>query len=104
MNIAEILKKCPKGTKLYSPVFGEVELEDVRNEQNFSIYCKTEMKVSTPLQAMVGFTSSIPMLNVYSSHPKTNAIGVSLSCPTQSPTQSPTKNINSNHLRRCLCE
>lgn len=25
MNIAEILKNCPKGTKLYSPVFGEVE-------------------------------------------------------------------------------
>lgn len=24
MNIAEILKDCPKGTKLYSPVFGEV--------------------------------------------------------------------------------
>lgn len=26
MNIAEILKDCPKGTKLYSPLFGEVEL------------------------------------------------------------------------------
>lgn len=25
MNIAEILKNCPKGTKLYSPIFGEVE-------------------------------------------------------------------------------
>lgn len=24
MNIAEILKDCPKGTKLYSPVYGEV--------------------------------------------------------------------------------
>ena len=24
MNIAEILKDCPKGTKLYSPIFGEV--------------------------------------------------------------------------------
>ena len=42
MNIAEILKKCPKGMKLYSPVFGEVELEDVKNEQNFPIYCITE--------------------------------------------------------------
>ena len=28
-NIAEILKDCPKGTKLYSPIFGEVELEKV---------------------------------------------------------------------------
>lgn len=26
MNIAEILKDCPKGTKLYSPLFGECEL------------------------------------------------------------------------------
>lgn len=42
MNIAEILKKCPKGMKLYSPVYGEVKLEDVRNGQNFSIYCITE--------------------------------------------------------------
>lgn len=28
--------------KLYSPVYGEVKLEDVRNEQNFSIYCRIE--------------------------------------------------------------
>lgn len=26
MNITEILKDCPKGTKLYSPLFGECEL------------------------------------------------------------------------------
>lgn len=25
MNIAEILKNCPKGTKLYSPVYGEIQ-------------------------------------------------------------------------------
>ena len=29
MNIAEILKYCPKGTKLYSTVFGEVRLNDL---------------------------------------------------------------------------
>lgn len=29
MNVAEILKDAPKGTKLYSPVFGEVELDKV---------------------------------------------------------------------------
>lgn len=27
MNIAEILEHCPKGMKLYSPIFGEVKLE-----------------------------------------------------------------------------
>lgn len=31
MNIAEILKDAPKGTKLYSPLFGVVELERVDN-------------------------------------------------------------------------
>lgn len=30
-NIAEILKDCPKGTKLYSPIFGEVELDEVNS-------------------------------------------------------------------------
>lgn len=29
INIAEILKDCPKGMKLYSPLFGEVELISV---------------------------------------------------------------------------
>lgn len=32
MNIAEILKNAPKGTKLYSPLFGEVELESVSDD------------------------------------------------------------------------
>ncbi|WP_308238714.1 hypothetical protein [uncultured Prevotella sp.] len=32
LNIAEILKDCPKGTKLYSPLFGEVTLEEVDTE------------------------------------------------------------------------
>lgn len=32
MNIAEILKKCPKGTELYSTVFGDVYFQRVRNK------------------------------------------------------------------------
>jgi len=31
MNIAKILKDCPKGTKLYSPVYGEVQFLYVDN-------------------------------------------------------------------------
>lgn len=34
MNIAEILKYCPKGTKLYSTAFGEVELIDTSSLAN----------------------------------------------------------------------
>lgn len=32
MNIAEILKDCPKGTKLYSPICGECELIGVHEK------------------------------------------------------------------------
>lgn len=32
MNIAEILKDAPKGTKLFSPLFGEVKLESVSDD------------------------------------------------------------------------
>ena len=31
LNLVEILKDCPKGTKLYSPVFGEVEFENIND-------------------------------------------------------------------------
>ena len=29
LNLVEILKDCPKGTKLYSPLFGDVEFLEV---------------------------------------------------------------------------
>lgn len=32
MNIAEILKYCPKGTKLYSTIFGNVKLQKILDE------------------------------------------------------------------------
>ena len=31
LNLVEILKDCPKGTKLYSIVYGEVEFEEIGN-------------------------------------------------------------------------
>ncbi len=39
MNIAEILKDCPKGTKLYSPLFGEVKLDYVTDDIENPIHC-----------------------------------------------------------------
>ena len=42
MNIAEILRKCPSGTKLYSPVFGEVELAKVDYDEDYPITCIAE--------------------------------------------------------------
>ena len=38
LNLVEILKNCPKGTKLYSPIFGEVEFECVNNSCGTIMY------------------------------------------------------------------
>nr|DAG90574.1 MAG TPA: hypothetical protein [Crassvirales sp.] len=40
MNIAEILKYCPKGTKLYSTVFGEVEFSKINPDDMIVISVK----------------------------------------------------------------
>ena len=37
LNLIEILKDCPKGTKLYSPIFGEVELDYVEDGGEYPI-------------------------------------------------------------------
>ncbi len=37
LNLAEILKDCPKGTKLYSTALGEVELRYVEDNTNYPI-------------------------------------------------------------------
>lgn len=37
LNLVEILKDCPKGTKLYSSVFGSVELDHVDIRANYPI-------------------------------------------------------------------
>ena len=34
LNLVEILKDCPKGTKLYSLICGDVELEKISNDEN----------------------------------------------------------------------
>ena len=42
LNLLEILKDCPKGTKLYSPIFGEVELDkiDIHSDPPIRVLCK----------------------------------------------------------------
>ena len=40
MNIAEILRKCPKETKLYSPIYGELSLVGVRLGAIYPICCR----------------------------------------------------------------
>ena len=42
LNLVEILKDCPVGTKLYSPVFGDVELDniDIHSDHPIRVLCK----------------------------------------------------------------
>lgn len=37
LNLVEILKNTPKGTKLYSPIFGDVKLYEVNENRHFPI-------------------------------------------------------------------
>lgn len=41
MNIAEILKDCPEGTKLYSPIYGEVRYLYIDNNSNYPIVAES---------------------------------------------------------------
>lgn len=44
MNIAEILEKCPSGTKLYHPIFGNLELLFVKADaEPYQIYCRKKI-------------------------------------------------------------
>ena len=44
LNLVEILKDCPKGTKLYSATYGDVEF--IRVNQNDDVYYPIEIKLS----------------------------------------------------------
>ena len=39
IDLTKILKYCPKGTKLYSTIFGEVEFQKIEEECNYPIVC-----------------------------------------------------------------
>ena len=56
LNLVEILKDYPKGTKLYSPVYGDVELVDVSQDNvPYPIKTKTNPN-STGMFSTVSFT------------------------------------------------
>ena len=56
INIAEILRDCPKDTKLYSPLFGEVELKTIQNDLNFPIVTEIVNEEYKPMSKKVDFT------------------------------------------------
>ena len=61
LNLVEILKDCPKGTKLYSPIYGYVELVCVL--QNEGVENPIEIKMSD--DALDGFTKDGRMFAEY---------------------------------------
>ena len=42
LNLEEILKDCPKGTKLYSTIFGEVEFDGIKNDSIYPVSIKSK--------------------------------------------------------------
>lgn len=68
MNIAEILKDCPKGMKLYSPIYGELELIGVEYNHKYPIACR-QLEANAPqnfaLEEEVTFTEHGRYLKYY---------------------------------------
>lgn len=56
INIAEILRDCPKGTKLYSPLFGEVKLKTIQNDLDFPIVTEIVNEEDKLMSKKVDFT------------------------------------------------
>ena len=40
IDLTKVLKHCPKGTKLYSPIVGEVDFIEIRDEEDYPIITK----------------------------------------------------------------
>ena len=57
LNLVEILKDCPRGTKLYSIMCGEVELEKINIGRTYPIVVKTKTKQSN-IEDLAAFTSN----------------------------------------------
>lgn len=71
INVAEILKDVPKGTKLYSPIFGECVLSYIGT---------TAIKVTTAntFDGLIfdEYGRNFQMENVYFFHLKTRKVGI----------------------------
>ena len=37
IDLTEILKDCPKGTKFYTSIFGEVEFDGINNDLMYTV-------------------------------------------------------------------
>ena len=55
LNLVEILKDCPKGTKLYSIIYGEVEFDGIEYGKEYPVkYVDSEdMKLTVTAQGLL---------------------------------------------------
>ena len=56
LNLVEILKDCPKGTKLYSTVYGDVEFDGIENGEKYPVRYvipKGDRKLSVTAQGLL---------------------------------------------------
>lgn len=56
-DLTEILKYCPKGTKLYSSCFGEVEFQEVVKSDSYPIVVFTNSDLPDEEREQIQFTS-----------------------------------------------
>ena len=58
LNISKILKNAPKGVKLWSPIYGDCEFVEIKNDNSiFPIVCKVKVKELIFCQDYVFFTA-----------------------------------------------
>lgn len=78
INLVEILKNYPAGTKLYSPLFGEVTFIKIDKNDLFPIVMETSLGATATFSAEGRFFQFMTIQNVFFFHLKIREIGVNL--------------------------
>ena len=80
-NLVNILKYCPEGTKLYSPIFGEVTFKK-KYQVAMTYFVESQRIMGTlqqqPLLVLEDSIVSFQIQNVCFFHQKTKEIGMNL--------------------------
>lgn len=79
INIAEILKDCPKEMKLYSPIYGKVEFWKVNSNSVYSIMTATSIDRTGSFTSEGRLYEKYPLQNASSFPPVKCATGRSSS-------------------------
>ena len=77
LNLVEILKDCPKGTKLYSTIFGDVKFEEINEDRLHPIIVRIGDGHTEYFTADGKNIMEFIMENVFFFLAKTSEIGVS---------------------------